>query len=130
MILAASALIEKKKTHTSSAATVTAAAATGAPPLLPPLGDGLPKGHKMPSNLYECKSLLNGLKMPYVKIDACVNNCMIYYKQDEHKDKCDFCNENRYVVTEPASQGHKRRPIPHKVLRYLPILPRLQRMFM
>jgi hypothetical protein len=69
-------------------------------------------------------------KMPYVKIDACVNNCMIYYKQDEHKDRCDFCNESRYVVTKPAGQGRKRKPIPCKVLCYLPIIPRLQRMFM
>jgi hypothetical protein len=31
-----------------------------------------PANHKMPSNLYECKSLLKGLKIPYVKIDLCV----------------------------------------------------------
>ncbi|KAL6639429.1 hypothetical protein ACP70R_023159 [Stipagrostis hirtigluma subsp. patula] len=90
----------------------------------------LPEGHKMPSSLYECKCLLNGLKMPYVKIDACVNNCMIYYKQDEHKEKYDFCGESRYVVTEPACQVRKRKPIPRKVLRYLPVIPRLQRMYM
>jgi hypothetical protein len=93
-------------------------------------GDVLPEAHKMPSNLYECKCLLNGLKMSYVKIDVCVNNCMIYYKQDEHKDRCDFCSEGRYVVTEPAGQGRKRKPILPKVLCYLPVLPRLQRMFM
>jgi hypothetical protein len=98
--------------------------------LLRLFGDVLPEGHKMPSNLYECKCLLNGLKMPYVKINACVNNCMIYYKQDEHKDRCGFCNESRYVVTESASQGHKRKPILRKVLSYHPVLPRLQRMFM
>jgi hypothetical protein len=63
-------------------------------------GDVLTEGHKIPRNLYECKCLLNGLKMSYVKIDACINNCMIYYKQDEHKDRCDFCNESCYVVTE------------------------------
>jgi hypothetical protein len=98
--------------------------------LLRLFGDVLLEGHNMPSNLYECKCLLNGLKIPYVKIDACVNNCMLYYKQDEHKDRCDFCNESCYVVTEPAGQGRKRKPMPRKVLRYLPIVPRLQRMFM
>jgi hypothetical protein len=42
----------------------------------------------MPKTLYECMSLLKGLKMPYVKIDACVNNCMIYYgTEDEKKGK-------------------------------------------
>jgi hypothetical protein len=49
-------------------------------------GDVLPANHKMPSKLYECKSLLKGLKMPFVKIDVCVNNCMIYYKEDEQKE--------------------------------------------
>jgi hypothetical protein len=58
--------------------------------LLRLFGDVLLEGHNMPSNLYECKCLLNGLKMPYVKIDACINNYMLYYKQDEHKDRCVF----------------------------------------
>jgi regulator of sigma D len=80
--------------------------------LLRLFGDVLPEGHNMPSNLYECKCLLNDLKIPYVKIDACVDNYMLYYKQDEHKDRCDFCNENHYIGTEPAGQGRKRKPIP------------------
>ena len=76
--------------------------------------DVLPENHKMPKNLYECKRLLSGLKMPYVKIDACVNDCMIYYKQDENKEKCDFCEESRYVaVEEPTHRGRKRKPIAH-----------------
>ena len=40
--------------------------------------DTLPQGNKMPSSLYECKCILAGLKMPLLKIDACVNHCMIY----------------------------------------------------
>jgi hypothetical protein len=41
----------------------------------------------MPKTLYECMSLLKGLKMPYVKIDACKNNCMIYYGTEDEKRK-------------------------------------------
>ena len=66
--------------------------------------DVLPENHKMPKTFYECTTLLKGLKMPYVKIDACENNCMIYYGEDINKEKCDFCGESRYVVVE-ASQG-------------------------
>ncbi|WVZ89659.1 hypothetical protein U9M48_036034 [Paspalum notatum var. saurae] len=98
--------------------------------LLDLFGDVLPESHKMPKNLYECKSLHSGLKMPYVKIDACTNNCMIYYKEDKDKEKCDFCGESRYGHVEPTHQGHKRKPIARKVLRYVPVIPRLQRMFM
>jgi hypothetical protein len=98
--------------------------------LLDLFGDVLPENHKMPKTLYECQYLLRGLKMPYIKIDGCTNNCMIYYKQDENKDKCDFYGESRYVVTEPAHQGHKQKLIPRRVLHYLPLIPRLQRLFM
>ena len=91
--------------------------------------DVLPENHKMPKTFYECTTLLKGLKMPYVKIDACENNCMIYYGEDINKEKCDFCGESRYVVVEPST-GRKRKPIPHKVLCYLPFIPRLQRLYM
>jgi hypothetical protein len=69
--------------------------------------DVLPANHKMLSNLYECKSLLKCLKMLYVKIDVCVNNCIIYYKEDEQKEKCDICGESCYVVVGQANQGRK-----------------------
>jgi len=46
---------------------------------------------------------------------------MLFYKDDEHKDKCDFCGTNRY------EEG--RSKIPRKVLRYLPITDRLQRLY-
>ena len=99
--------------------------------LLSLFDDVLPENHKMPKNLYECKRLLSGLKMPYVKIDACINNCMIYYKEDANKEKCDFCEESRYIVVEEsAHQGRQRKPIARKVLHYLPFIPRLQRLYM
>jgi hypothetical protein len=92
--------------------------------------DVLPGNNKMPKNLYECKRLLKGLKMPYVKIDACINNCMLYYEENKDKDKCDVCKESGYVAVAPENQGRKRKPVAHKVLRYLPFTPRLQRMYM
>jgi hypothetical protein len=75
--------------------------------LLMLFGDVLPENHKMLNNLYECKHLLSGLKMPYVKIDACINNCMIYYKENEHKEKCDVCEESHYVVAIAVNHGCK-----------------------
>jgi hypothetical protein len=67
----------------------------------------LPANHKMPSNLYECKSLLKGLKIPYVKIDVCVNNCMIYYKEDDQNEKCDICGESHFAVVGQDNPGRK-----------------------
>jgi hypothetical protein len=52
---------------------------------------------------------------------------MSYYKDEELlKDKCDVCKEPRYK--NPTNQNDK--PIARKLLRCLPITPRLQRLYM
>lgn len=90
----------------------------------------LPQGHKLPPNLYEAKKFLSALNMPYEKIDACPKNCMLFRKENEHKTHCDKCGESRYVEVE-NSKGQKRQlTVARKVLRYLPIIPRLQRLYM
>ena len=81
----------------------------------------LPPGSKIPKDFYQSKKLLEGLGMPYVKIDVCYNNCMLYYKGNENKEKCDVCGTSRY------EEGRNR--VPRKVLRYLPIKDRLQRLY-
>jgi hypothetical protein len=59
--------------------------------------------------------------MPYQKIDVCYNNCMLYYEGNKNKDKCDVCGLSRY------EEGHNN--VPRKVLRYLPIKDRLERLY-
>ena len=90
----------------------------------------LPHGHKLPPNLYEAKKFLGALNMPYEKIDVCPNNCMLFRKENANKDHCDKCGQCRYVEVQ-GSDGQKRQlNIARKVLRYLPIIPRLQRQYM
>jgi hypothetical protein len=87
----------------------------------------LPVGEKLPRDFYQAKKLVRGVSMEYKKIDVCPNNCMLYYKGEELlKDKCDICGEPRYK-TPPTKKG---KPIARKVLRYLPITSRLQRLYM
>uniref|UniRef100_A0A8R7TUQ9 Transposase-associated domain-containing protein n=1 Tax=Triticum urartu TaxID=4572 RepID=A0A8R7TUQ9_TRIUA len=81
----------------------------------------------LPANFHRSKKLVHSLAMPYVKIHACPNNCMIYYKENENKEKCTICKEPRY---EETTAGNKSTKIPRKVLCYLPITPRLQRLYM
>ncbi|VAI07270.1 unnamed protein product [Triticum turgidum subsp. durum] len=50
----------------------------------------------LPANFHRSKKLVHSLAMPYVKIHACPNNCMIYYKENENKEKCTICKEPRY----------------------------------
>jgi hypothetical protein len=71
-------------------------------------------------NFVQSKKLLEELCMPYIKIDVCYNNCMLYYKHNESKDKCDVCGTSRY------EEGSSR--VPRKVLQYL-IINRLQRLY-
>jgi len=59
--------------------------------------------------------------MPYEKIHVCQKNCMLYYKDNSEKQKCDFCDTPRSV------DGSNK--VPRKVLRYLPITDRLQRLY-
>uniref|UniRef100_A0A0A9FE39 Uncharacterized protein n=1 Tax=Arundo donax TaxID=35708 RepID=A0A0A9FE39_ARUDO len=72
---------------------------------------------KLPKDFYQSKKLLEGLGMPYLRIDVCYDNCMFYYKDNENKDKCDVCGTSRY------EEGQNK--VPRKVLRYLPIKDRL-----
>ena len=57
----------------------------------------LPPDSKLPNDFYQSRKLLEGLGMQYIKIDVCYNNCMLFYKDNKDKDKCDFCGANRYV---------------------------------
>ncbi|CAL8989925.1 unnamed protein product [Prunus brigantina] len=80
----------------------------------------LPKDHK------QAQKVLNGLGLGYEKIHACKNNCMLFYKEYESLDTCPICNESRFKMT---SQNRTTK-IPQKVMRYLPLKPRLQRLYM
>ncbi|CAL2247049.1 unnamed protein product [Prunus armeniaca] len=85
-----------------------------------PMDNCLPKDHK------QAQKVLNGLGLGYEKIHACKNNCMLFYKEHESLDTCPICNESRFKMT---SQNRTTK-IPQKVMRYLPLKPRLQRLYM
>ena len=90
--------------------------------LLELIGSVLPNGHKLPMKYYNVKKLVSGLNMGYQKIDACVNDCMLFYKEDSEKIYCDLCHENRYK----SQKIQKKKMIPRKILRYFPLALRLQ----
>ncbi|WOH16572.1 hypothetical protein DCAR_0936128 [Daucus carota subsp. sativus] len=75
--------------------------------LLKLIGSVLPDNHKLPQTYY-------------------ANDCMLFYKENSEKTRCDICKESRYK--EPKDLNKKQ--IPRKILRYFPLTPRLQRLFM
>ncbi|CAL8992424.1 unnamed protein product [Prunus brigantina] len=86
----------------------------------------LPTENCLPKDHRQAQKVLNGLGLGYEKIHACKNNCMLFYKEYETLDTCPICKESRFKVT---SQNRTTK-IPQKVMRYLPLKPRLQRLYM
>ncbi|XP_026448702.1 uncharacterized protein LOC113348969 [Papaver somniferum] len=88
------------------------------------LKKSFPKDNTIPSSYYEAKNILRDLGLGYESIDACKNDCALYWKEHKDRDDCPVCHEPRYKFNDG-----KGKKIPHKVLRYFPLKPRLQRLF-
>lgn len=105
--------------------------------LLTLLKEALPEGETLPSSFYEVKKIINDLGLGYTKIDACPNDCQLYYKETASLDSCAICGTSRWKSTEndvesnaSAISKKKVKKISAKVLRHFPLKPRLQRLFM
>ncbi|GLT25934.1 hypothetical protein SLA2020_010320 [Shorea laevis] len=84
---------------------------------------------KVPKDFYNAKKMINVLGLGYKKIDVCINDCFLYYgEQSKNLNACPVCGESCY---EPRNMAAVRqKAIPRKSLWYLPITPRLQRLYM
>jgi hypothetical protein len=90
----------------------------------------LPTGHVLPKNMYESHKFLHALKMPYEKIHAFPNGCILFRKDYEHAKYCPECGSSRFLEVD-SGDGHTwQLDIPVKILRYLLFVPRLQRLYM
>ena len=86
----------------------------------------LPEGNRLKENFYAAKSMMKPLGLGYQKIDMCPNFCMLYYLENAKLAKCMTCGHSRY---KPRT-GRGKTLVAYKKLRYFPITPRLQRLFM
>jgi hypothetical protein len=93
-------------------------------------GSMLSTGHILPHNMYEAQKILRLLKMPYETIDACTNGCFLFRKDHVDTKYCPKCKSPRYLEVD-SGDGHKKKSdIPVKILRYLPFIQRIQRLYM
>ncbi|XP_057444576.1 uncharacterized protein LOC130736810 [Lotus japonicus] len=80
------------------------------------------------------KGVIRGLGLDYKKIDACPNDCMLYWKDHENDTSCYVCSASRWVEKADGDNQHEENIKAHKVsakiLRHFPLIPRLQRLFM
>jgi hypothetical protein len=92
--------------------------------------DTIPSNRNMPKDLYHCKKIVAGLGMNYQKIDACEDNCMLFWKEHEKTTHCIHCGKSRYAVVLDKDGNEVTTNMSIKQLRYLPITPRLKRLFL
>jgi len=86
----------------------------------------LPEGNRLKENFYVAKSMMKPLSLGYQKIDMCPNLFMLYYLENVKLTECITCGHSRY---KPRT-GREKTLVAYKKLRYFPITPRLQRLFM
>ncbi|CAM8914149.1 unnamed protein product [Rhodiola kirilowii] len=84
----------------------------------------LPLDNNYPSCYKDVKKVLKNMGFGYETIHAFEHGCILYY--NEHKDRitCPVCGEGRYRENESKSK------VPKKTLKYFPLTPRLQRLYM
>jgi len=96
--------------------------------LLDLLREAFPFAH-IPESFHKAKNVIKDLGLNYEKIHACPNDCMLFWKENEKENNCSVCGSSRWkTVNDPLTNESSK--IPAKVLRYLPLKPRLQRIFM
>ncbi|KAL1205530.1 hypothetical protein V5N11_026714 [Cardamine amara subsp. amara] len=88
------------------------------------LKEYLPEDNVSAESYYEIQKLVFSLGLPSEMIDVCIDNCMIYWKDDAQLQECRFCNKPRY-----KPQGSGRNKIPYQRMWYLPITERLKRLY-
>ncbi|XP_039134881.1 uncharacterized protein LOC120272182 [Dioscorea cayenensis subsp. rotundata] len=88
----------------------------------------------IPESSRESKKVIKDLGLGYEKIHSCPNDCMIYWEHNEGQQSCHICGRSHWVSTDSGERLNEDNEVVHKrpakVLRYFPLIPRLQRLFM
>ena len=105
--------------------------------LLVLLEDILPEGNVLPTTTYKAKKVICPLGLEVQKIHACPNDCILYRKEYANLHRCPSCKTSRYKRITNEENCHDDedegggvvKGLPAKVAWYLPIVPRLKRLF-
>ncbi|KAJ9545766.1 hypothetical protein OSB04_025473 [Centaurea solstitialis] len=100
--------------------------------LLEILHEMLPEDNELPVSLYQAKKLMCPMGLEIERIHACPNDCMLYRNADVDLRECRICGTSRYKrknQTEDNSDVKVKDGPPAKMLWYLPVIPRLKRLF-
>ncbi|XP_076914543.1 uncharacterized protein LOC143573590 [Bidens hawaiensis] len=92
----------------------------------------LPEGNLLPKTTQQMKKTMANLGLGYEKNHCCPNGCMLFWDDKEKDEICSFCGSSRWKVHESSPEDEVGAPKKKasKILRWFPIKPRLQRLFM
>ena len=90
--------------------------------------EACPFKNDVSSKFSDAEKLVKKLGLTSTKIDCCVNGCILYYKDGAHLQQCKFCDAPRYRVR-TSKKKRKQKDVPLARIHYLPIIPRLKRLF-
>ena len=97
----------------------------------------LPEGHCLPDSLDKVQRVVRDLGLDYVKIHTCKNDYVLFFEEYASLETCPICKESRWRVVEKTCDNDSaggattvKKRLPVKILRYFPLIPRLQRMYM
>jgi hypothetical protein len=80
--------------------------------------------------MYAAKKMLKALSMDYVKYDCCPKNCLLFWKEFADDKYCSKCGSSRYHEITRANGEKVQTKVAVKILRYLPFIKRIQRLYM
>lgn len=93
---------------------------------------GIP-GANLPKTYYEAKKIIRDLGLDYERIHSCPKDCILFRGDFAKQDFCHVCESSRWKVDKKDSNASvvksKGKRKPAKVLRYFPLIPRIQRLF-
>ena len=98
--------------------------------LLTVIGSLLPDDHVLPKSMYEAQKLLRALKMTYEQIHACPKGCVLFRKEYAEAKYCPKCKSSRFMEVDSGDGQKRQLDIPLTILRHLPFIPRIQRLYM
>jgi galactose-1-phosphate uridylyltransferase len=59
--------------------------------------DILSKPHKLPKDMYQSKKMMSTLSLKYEKIDVCLDNYMLFWKEHANEQKCLEYGQSRFI---------------------------------
>jgi hypothetical protein len=90
----------------------------------------LPDDHVLPKSMYEAQKLLRALKMTYEQIHACPKGYVLFRKEYVEAKYCPKCKSSRFMEVDSGDVQKRQLDIPMTILRRLPFIPRIQRLYM